>query len=82
MKEKLAAILDKSLKSHGIQLTIRELVPVVSDLIAFLESLEPKQETPPVVSEPEPPKPEPPEPTAPAEPQPEPQSEPIPPTGG
>ena len=37
MKEKLVAVLDKSLKANGVQLTNKELIPVVNDLMDFLE---------------------------------------------
>lgn len=42
MRDRLAAVLDKSLKSHGVQLTNKELVPVVDDLMVLLE---PKKES-------------------------------------
>lgn len=37
MREKLSAVLDKSLKANGVQLTHKELNPVVNDLMSFLE---------------------------------------------
>lgn len=42
MREKLSAVLDKSLKANGVQLTHKELNPVVDDLLALLE---PKKES-------------------------------------
>ena len=43
MREQLAVILHKSLLANGVQLTGKELNPVVNDLMAFLE---PKKDTP------------------------------------